>query len=210
MKKVSQLSQFFLTLLTALVISISATAAVFYFGNFDLEHYANTAKIVTSFASVMVLSVSATTAIYIYLWQRKSARIEATKKLNDDLREYNMLVIKTLELQELEASSHPWGDRKLEISEVKKMYYYFILLNVSYNLYAAYSIDSIDKGVYRAQLDNTANNTCADRNFIEQHVFPRGYKEEFCKELIGRWDFIETTKKFISKNNKFTQTFRWG
>ena len=199
----------FLALFVALLLAVSATAAVFYFGKYDIAQYADIAKIVTSFASVMVLSASATAAVFIYSWQRKSGRIEATKKLNDDLREYNLLVINNEELQILESESHPWGEKKLTPEEVKKMYFYFILINVSYNLFASYVNSSIDKKVYKAQLDNTANNTSADRRFIEDNVFPRGYAEDFIKEITERWDFIEKSKSKITKNNKFKRERIW-
>ena len=114
--------------------------------------------------------------------------MDSIRKQNDDLRAYNLLVLENDFLQDMETNNHRWG--KLEKHDVKKMYSYFILFNVSYNLYDAYSNNSIDEDVYKAQLDNTANTTYRERDFILQHVFPRGYKKSFCGEIESRWKNI--------------------
>jgi uncharacterized membrane protein len=153
-----------------------------------LSDWADIARIVTSIASVLVLAASATAAVLVYRWQRKLARIEATRKLNDDNRAYNLLVIENEDLQSLDAQRHRWG--QLENSDVKKMFSYFILVNISYNLYEAYLNNAVDKNVYRSQLDNCANTTYLEKDFVLQHVFPRGYKEGFCNEIKERWEAI--------------------
>jgi hypothetical protein len=72
------------------------------------------------------------------------------------------------------------------------MYHYFVLLNVFQAAYTASQRGAIDEATYRAHLNNIANLTCNDSEFISQHVLPRGYTDEFRQTLQHLWTDIRT------------------
>jgi len=157
----------------------------------DLETLASISKIVSSIASVLLLGVSVTVGIFVYKWQRESSKISCIQKLHDDLRFYNQLVLENDDLQDMEVKLHRWGT--ITKDEVKKMYYYFILFNVTYNSYEAANRGAINKLVYESQVNNVANTTYDEREFIKKHVFPRGYENGFRKIILSKWELIDST-----------------
>ena len=154
-----------------------------------LEDYANIAKIVTSVGTVFILCISATIAFLLYRWQRESAKIDTIRKLHSDLLAFTQLVLANDDLQEMEAKNHRWGT--LTKKEVVKMYRYFILFNSSYHIYEAGSRNAIRSEAYHSELNNVANITYEEREFIKQHVFPRGYENGFRKCIVSLWERID-------------------
>jgi len=71
------------------------------------------------------------------------------------------------------------------------MYRYFILLNIALSLFEADKRGSVDTSTYQSQMNNTANTTFQDKEFIKQHVLPRGYPRTFRDDIITRWESID-------------------
>ena len=100
-----------------------------------LQDYSHYATIISGITSIILLTVSSIVAIFVYKWNRENGRIETTRKLSEDLRHYNELVLHNEDLQELVSKSHRWGN--LEKEGVIKMYRYFILFNIAFSMYEA-------------------------------------------------------------------------
>ncbi len=151
-----------------------------------LKDFAAIAEIITSVATVLILGTSATVAVMLYKWHRDTAKISNNRLLNENLRHYNELMISNEQLQDLDIKRHRWGN--LEKDELIMMYQYFIYLNLTQSAFKARK--ALDNEVFESQLNNAANLTYKDREFINQHVFPRGYSGGFQSELKKRWEKI--------------------
>ena len=156
-----------------------------------LEDYAHIATIVSGVSTVILLAISTGVAYFVYRWHRESSLVINHRQIQEDLRHYNFLVLENKDLQKLEGQRHRWG--KLDEDDVVKMYHYFIMLNISYSAYECMKRKAISKPVYESKINNTANLTFIDREFILQHVFPRGYENGFKKEITDRWRKIENS-----------------
>jgi uncharacterized membrane protein len=154
-----------------------------------LEESAQIAKIITSLVSVFLLTISVIVAVSVYRWQRHKEKIDTARRLAEDLRHYNELVLKNEDLQEIAAASHRWGH--LDKKDVVRMYRYFVLFNVALSLFEAKGKKAVNTATYEAQMNTFANTTFADKDFVKQHVFPRGYTKEFRKEIGDRWLLID-------------------
>ncbi len=99
-----------------------------------------------------------------------------------------MLVLSDPDLQDFEAKMHPHDD--LNRSDVKKMYQYFILLNVQHSRFVSNNSKIIDEHFYIESIKNTSRMTYTDREFIENNCLKRGYPESFANELRGEWKKI--------------------
>ena len=154
-----------------------------------LSEWESIAKIASSVATVLILGVSATVAVFLYLWQRQAARIESIRKMQDNYRYYNQLVLDNPDLLEYERLNHKWGN--LSSDEVKKMYRLFIKINMYYSNYDAGLRKAMGKTAWESHLNNLANTTFGDREFIKQHIFPRGYENAFRAEVLKRWEAID-------------------
>ncbi|MEE9337489.1 MAG: hypothetical protein V3U87_05370, partial [Methylococcaceae bacterium] len=151
-----------------------------------LEDYA---KIVTSIGTILILCISVIIAFLLYRWQRESSKIDTVRKLHDDLSSYTRLVLENEDLQELEAKNHRWG--ALSKEEVVKMYRYFLLFNSSYSVFEARNKNAIRLEMYLSEMNNVANMTYEEREFIKKHVFPRGYENGFRKCILDLWAEID-------------------
>jgi len=127
--------------------------------------------------------------IDLYRWQRESSKIDTVRKLHDDLSSYTKLVLENEDLQELEAKNHRGGT--LTKGEVVKMYRYFLLFNSSYSIFEAGSRNAIRSEAYHAEMNNVANMTYEEREFIKKHVFPRGYENGFRGCILDLWKQID-------------------
>lgn len=128
-----------------------------------LEEYAHIARIITSFVSVFILAISAVVAISVYRWYREKEKIDTARKLAEDLRHWNELVLANEDLQEIAAATHRWGHLKKE--DVIRMYRYFVLFNVAHSLFEANKKKAVGTETYEAQMNNFSNTTFADKVF---------------------------------------------
>ena len=154
----------------------------------ELKDWADLARIVTSFASLAVLCFTAYIAWSVKKWQVDAAKSNMSSQTTEHMRQYNMLVLSDPDLQDFEAKMHPHDD--LNRSDVKKMYQYFILLNVQHSRFVSNNSKIIDEHFYIESIKNTSRMTYTDREFIENNCLKRGYPESFANELRGEWKKI--------------------
>ena len=115
---------------------------------------------------------------------------------------FNQALLNDPELLEFEIELHPFG--KLTKREMKKVYFYFLRWNVAYSAYTGKG-EMLDRLALSA-LNNEANISFPDREFIKQHVFGRGYNREFTAEFEKKWEMIEKTGKSLAmKGDKSKQ-----
>ena len=150
-----------------------------------LQDAAHLAQIVSGIAQVLFLTVSTTVAVLVYRWHRSNAHIEAERRLSEDLRHYNNMILEDEELQDIEVENHPHGN--LDRDGVKRMYKHFIRMNISMNLWEARRRNAVSEKRFLTHLNNLAMQTYRDRDFIMQHVLPRGYPEDFRELLLNTW-----------------------
>ena len=79
-----------------------------------LQEYSAIATIAASVATLVFIGASTVVAIFAYRWHVENAKIETTRKLAEDLRYYNDLVLSNEDLQQLVAASHRWGSLSKE------------------------------------------------------------------------------------------------
>ena len=111
--------------------------------------------------------------------------------------------ISETEIVELETKIHPIKD--ISKTDVKRMYYWFNLLNPCHTSFQQGLIkikklrDSSDgcSKRFNASFLNAANLSYPDREFIEKHVFIRGYSDDFAQIFRNLWNEIETTGKIL-------------
>jgi hypothetical protein len=154
-----------------------------------LQEYSWVAQIISSIVNILLVGVSTSVAVYVYRWHRESAKVETIRRLSEDLRHYNELVLSNEDLQELATENHPWG--KLQKDDIRRMYRYFTYLNIAVNMFEARARGAVDMNKYESHINNTANLTFKDREFIKQHVLPCGYAKVFREELLYRWERID-------------------
>jgi hypothetical protein len=155
-----------------------------------LQETAWLAQIVSGAFSIVFVGIMAMVAVSVYRWHRQNAKIETTRRISEDMRHYNQLVLASDELQALAIETHRWGTLTKE--EVIRMYRYFIYLNISVSAYQARLRSAIDEPDYESVMNNTANITFNDRAFIKQHVLPRGYSKK--SEMNSYKDGDELTR----------------
>src|SRR4051794_38741782 len=100
-----------------------------------LEEWSWVATIVSSAVNIVLVTVSTLVAVYVYRWHRESARIESSRKLQDDLQYFNALVLGNEDLQALAVETHPWGS--ITKDDVIRMYRHFIWLNIANTMFDA-------------------------------------------------------------------------
>ncbi len=145
---------------------------------------------ISEFASLVTAFATLVLAFLIYRWTRLLEKNSQAQQMNHDFQEFNKLVISNDELAEIERANHPFGD--LSVPDVKKMYFYFLWLNIADNTLRTRDNALIDPELADSRMSNQALVTFSDRNFIEAHVFPRGYEnQKICKELRKRWKALE-------------------
>ncbi|SMR82246.1 hypothetical protein SAMN04488030_2592 [Aliiroseovarius halocynthiae] len=125
----------------------------------------------------------------IFHWTQKAEKNEITRGIQNDWRDYNLAVLGDQDLQTIEAGNHLFEG--LSSFEVKKMCIYFIKLNVPYNMWIAAQNHFLDMADVDRELDNQAALMHRDQEFIETHIFPRGYDDAFCALLRKRWIAID-------------------
>jgi len=154
----------------------------------NLEQASAVAQIVSSVLTAVLTGVGAYAAWFAYRWNRQNAKIEAQRRLSEDLRHYNELVLSDPTLQKYEAEHHPWGT--ITQNEVIQMYRYFILLNIYVNLWEAWLRGSVDEAIFTTAFNHFANTSYDDQAFIKKHVLPRGYPKKFRELLVQGWSLV--------------------
>lgn len=142
---------------------------------------------------VSLIGASATVVLtyVIFHWTRKAEKNEITRGIQSDWRDYNLAVLADQDLQTIEAGNHLIDG--LSTFEVKKMCIYFIKLNVPCNMWIAAQNHLLDMADVDRELDNQAELMHGDIEFIETHIFPRGYDDAFCSLLRKRWNAMENS-----------------
>jgi hypothetical protein len=154
-----------------------------------LQNWVNVFQMVGSAGTVAV-------AVLMYIWQRRSTRALSGTTFAEQMRHYNLLILQDEDMLRFEAERHPFGRGKgaaeFSVDDAKKMYMFFILLNIGHAQYIAHRSGALDDRAYHATMGNSANMTYPDRDFIRTHCFPRGYTPEFRKEYEKRWTLQES------------------
>lgn len=144
---------------------------------------------VSGVATICLSAASIYIAVAVHRWQKNAARVTGQVLFSELARNYNELVLRQPELQEIERRRHPFGE--LELSDVRKMFFQFLLLNEACTRFAAMTSDAHDKEPCEVSFKNLAYVMYADRCFIEQHCLPRGYAADFCSALQAEWARID-------------------
>lgn len=144
---------------------------------------ADAASIVTAIATAII-------AYRVFIWSKSTEIANQSRQTNNEWQSFNQMVLEDNELLQLEADLHPYG--KLDRSGAKKMYFYFMWVNLADNTLRARKLGRIDDDLAEERLRNQALVTYLDRGFIEQHVFSRGYQRDVCREFRERWQELDT------------------
>ncbi|MEL7184667.1 MAG: hypothetical protein AAGK57_13590, partial [Pseudomonadota bacterium] len=100
----------------------------------------------------------------------------------------NDAILEVEEYQKFEQDMHPHGD--LTADDVKKLYFYFNILNKArLSLFMVWN-DDVDVKLGNTNLNLVANLLYKDRQFVRDHAFPRGYVH-LPGEIELRWAKIE-------------------
>lgn len=137
-----------------------------------------------------------TVAVLVYIWQKRSTRAQWAATFAEQIRHFNLLVLQDDELQLLEAERHPFrGSEKFDESDVRKMYRFFLLLNVAQTMHVASRAGAVDPVSYDALIRNSARMLYADREFIKTHCFVRGYPVRFSEQIEKYWGSFDLESK---------------
>ena len=141
------------------------------------------ADIATIFTAMGTLAV----AFFVYQWTRQADTNQTAAQINGAWQAFNRTVISDPTLLALDASLHPYG--ALSAEDQRKLYFFFLWLNVADDTLRAQKKGIVDAELAEARLGNQARMTYSEREFLEAHVFPRGYqKTAIVKELRARWE----------------------
>lgn len=151
--------------------------------------FSQTLEFISTTSEVLFTALSAFAAVYAYKWSREKIKIDAQKFLAEQRWNYNSLLMNYDELKHIEIDRHPWG--KINKEDIGNMVIYFTLLNASVTLWQAHKLSAVEEGIYESAFNHLANRTHRDREFIKQHILPRGYPKLYREELIQRWEKID-------------------
>lgn len=131
--------------------------------------------------------------LLVFLNDRRRSRNEGTSNFQSSMQIFNQAVLNDDEFIKYDCQLHPFGD--LSEQEIKKVYFWFLAFNISYAAAQASKHKSMRSKLAKSSLTNIANLSFGDRNFIEKHVFTRGYDNEFVLGFKKQW-------REIDKNNR--------
>lgn len=151
-----------------------------------LSDYADLSTIIASVATVLI-------AFWVFLWTKRSERNNQRRQSNNEMQTYNLAVLQDDKLLQMEADNHPYGDIGLE--DARKMYQYFLWINVADSLRKAAENGLLDENVAEARFKNQARIAYPDRAFLETHVFPRGYEPDLIEAFRKHWKVVEIRKQ---------------
>lgn len=147
-----------------------------------LAELADSFSIVASVATVFV-------ALWVFLWTRRNEANNQLRHGNNEMQSYNLTVLGDDRLLEMEAENHPFGE--IELEDARKMYRYFLWMNVADNIRRASKAGLLDKNYAEARFTNQARIAFPDREFLEAHVFPRGYEPDLIEAFRKRWSKMD-------------------
>ncbi|MFC4215991.1 hypothetical protein ACFP4H_22525 [Pseudophaeobacter arcticus] len=135
-----------------------------------------------------------TTVLAVYIaWMAFAANIRFKKHSNytgaiNQWQTVNQTILGDDNLLEIERENHPFGT--LTLAETKKMYHYFCSLNIARNALVGLNTGHLEVSYANFYINNCANISFKDRDFIRINVFPRGYPV-LRHEIEKRWELIE-------------------
>nr|VFJ58911.1 MAG: hypothetical protein BECKDK2373C_GA0170839_106829 [Candidatus Kentron sp. DK] len=71
------------------------------------------------------------------------------------------------------------------------MHIYMSRFNMTQSVFEAKKRKAVTTEIYEAVMNISANISHPNRDFIEKHVFPRGYPQEFRDEIERLWREID-------------------
>jgi hypothetical protein len=131
----------------------------------------------------------------VFLYDRRRSRNEGTSNFQSSMQVFNQAVLNDDDFIKYDCQLHPFGC--LSEPEMKKVYYWFLAFNISYAAVQASKHKSMRSKLAKSSLANIANISFGDREFIETHVFSRGYDGDFVKEFKTKWQKIEDDNKTL-------------
>ena len=135
--------------------------------------------------ATVVIAVAAIYIAYIgYSLRERQHHAQTIRFIFEGWGEFNDVILKSEEYREFETKMHPHGD--VSANEIRKMYYYFGILNKARTTLFLVWMDDIDIALGNADINLIANLLYRDREFIRTHVFPRGYVH-LPSEIEKRW-----------------------
>lgn len=132
---------------------------------------------------------AATIALQVYFWTRRSEKNNQRRHSNNEMQTYNLTVLQDDKLLQMEADNHPYGE--IGVEDARKMYRYFVWINIADNMRKSAENNLLDRDLAQSRLDNQARIAFPDRDFLETHVFPRGYEADLVEAFRKRWRTIE-------------------
>ena len=149
-------------------------------------------KILAIAASVLMSLLSLCLSFIVFKRQMRHRRFELLRNLNADFQKFNQIIIDDDDFIAIESKTHPYGDLSKE--QTKKMYYYFMRLNLASLAFYGEKDGHMPKNEAEAILNNEIFLMMKDRDFIEKHVFVRGYNKRFIRYIVRRWKKLETNQ----------------
>jgi len=157
----------------------------FFSNHFDEMTLTDISDIFSIIASVATVFI----ALWVFLWTQRSEKNNQRRHSNNEMQTFNLAVLQDDNLLQIEADRHPFGE--IGLDGARKMYQHFLWLNITDNIRKASKNGLLDKAVAEARFANQALLTYPDRDFLEKHVFPRGYETDFIEAFRKRWNVIE-------------------
>lgn len=160
--------------------------------------------ILTLVATVVSAITTITITVLIYQWSHQTGSVERSSDMNRDWIGINQLIISDPDMVEIARQAHPIGD--ISTFELKKIYFCFSQLNPAYTSWINARTKAAFGSVPRSVLEGQAIATFRYRDFIEMHVFPRGYDPDFKQDLRKLWVSLEKKEtpqaEVISPSNR--------
>lgn len=149
----------------------------------NLQNIHAVSEIVGALATVVI-------AWLVFSYSRKRESLELTASIQRDWQQVNVAVLSSEELLAIEAKLHPFG--ALDVAQARSLFRHFLILNVAFSAWASrghFSHDALAQSTVR----DAINIVYKDREFVRNHVLPRGYPAEFAKIIEDGWAEIERT-----------------
>ncbi|MDX1039516.1 hypothetical protein GOL69_19880 [Sinorhizobium medicae] len=146
-----------------------------------LQTLADIAEIIGAGATVVLTFI-------IFDYTKKRELFESTAQIQTEWQVHNQIILSDTDLLAMETEMHPFG--QITSAETKRMYAYFLKLNLAFNSWVGQSLH-VDEKLATSTINNTINCLYSDRAFIRTHVFPRGYPHGFTQMIEEKWKQIE-------------------
>lgn len=158
--------------------------------------------------TLLFASAALALSIYTFIRQRRSQVFSGTKDFNSAWQLFNQTLVGDKEFLAFERELHPHGD--LSEEDIKRIYFYFMRFNVAYSAFKGSG--ELSMRLAQSALNNEANLSFHDREFIKKHVFGRGYDRGFADKFIKKWAEIEVRQRTLpmldDNEEEFTSPLR--